>query len=276
MTIEEWLAGRGRETRGASAERVVNVLVRTPHFATYSSVGEIAERAQVNVSTVVRTAQQLGFDGWPSLREELRAVYLSSVTSDSSNSDDITDPAAQMLRQDATNLAALNTPENREAIHATAQAIRTARRTLVISSGSGAAPAHILSYLGSVMGYDIRLAAGPPTVQAAQIARLQPGDCLITLNIWRLTRALRDLTRLGRARGATVSVVTDLKVSPLAADADHLIVAPIEGIAALPSLTSMVATVHAILAELTDESSNHAAGEVQVVWDELDLLDRQL
>jgi DNA-binding MurR/RpiR family transcriptional regulator len=82
VSIEAWLAGR--TTRGAlgpQAERVAHVLVRAPQFASYASAREVAERAGVNVPTVVRTAQQLGFDGWPQLREELRARYLASVSS---------------------------------------------------------------------------------------------------------------------------------------------------------------------------------------------------
>jgi DNA-binding MurR/RpiR family transcriptional regulator len=276
VSIEAWLAGR--TTRGAlgpQAERVAHVLVRAPQFASYASAREVAERAGVNVSTVVRTAQQLGFDGWPQLREELRARYLASVSSGELSASPAADPAAQMLRQDATNITALATPDNLAAIRATARAVKAARRTLVISSGSGAGPAHILSYLGTIAGHDIQLALGSATSQAVHVARLEPGDCLITINIWRLTRTLRGLTRLARERGATVSVLTDLGSSPLAEYADHLIVTPVEGIQAGPSLTAMVAAVQAVLSELTDDDAIRASGQVQQIWQELDLMDDQ-
>jgi DNA-binding MurR/RpiR family transcriptional regulator len=276
VSIEAWLAGR--TTRGAlgpQAERVAHVLVRAPQFASYASAREVAERAGVNVSTVVRTAQQLGFDGWPQLREELRARYLASVSSGELSASPAADPAAQMLRQDATNITALATPDNLAAIRATARAVKAARRTLVISSGSGAGPAHILSYLGTIAGHDIQLALGSATSQAVHVARLEPGDCLITINIWRLTRTLRGLTRLARERGATVSVLTDLGSSPLAEYADHLIVTPVEGIQAGPSLTAMVAAVQAVLSELTDDDAIRASGQVQQMWQELDLMDDQ-
>jgi DNA-binding MurR/RpiR family transcriptional regulator len=224
---------------------------------------------------VVRTAQQLGFDGWPQLREELRARYLASVSSGELSASPAADPAAQMLRQDATNITALATPDNLAAIRATARAVKAARRTLVISSGSGAGPAHILSYLGTIAGHDIQLALGSATSQAVHVARLEPGDCLITINIWRLTRTLRGLTRLARERGATVSVLTDLGSSPLAEYADHLIVTPVEGIQAGPSLTAMVAAVQAVLSELTDDDAIRASGQVQQMWQELDLMDDQ-
>ncbi|MEV0081923.1 SIS domain-containing protein [Saccharopolyspora sp. NPDC050642] len=141
------------------------------------------------------------------------------------------------------------------AIRAAAQAIKAARRTVVVSSGSGTGPAHVLGYLGTIMGCDIQLALGSSTGQAAQVARLQEGDCLVVLNIWRLTRAIRGLARVGRERGATVCVLTDLRSSPLADDAHHLIATPIEGIQAGPSLTAMVAAVQAILAEMADDDS---------------------
>jgi DNA-binding MurR/RpiR family transcriptional regulator len=276
VTVQAWLADRTPAPGlGGQAERVVHVLGRTPQFASYSSAREVAERAGVNVSTVVRTAQQLGFEGWPGLREELRAVYLDSMGSGDPGPRDATDPAARMIRQDAANLAALGTPENLAAIRATAQAIRSARRTVVLTSGSGTGPAQVLVYLGSVLGHDIRLSAGSSTAQAVEVSRLAPGDCLVTLNVWRLTRTLRSLTRTARALGATVSVFTDLRSSPLADDADHLVVTPIEGVRAAPSLTAMVAAVQAVIGELTDDEAARAAGEVQRVWQELDLMDDQ-
>jgi DNA-binding MurR/RpiR family transcriptional regulator len=277
VTIEAWLADRTTRTPlGPQAERVAHVLVRAPEFASYASARELAERAGANVSTVVRTAQQLGYEGWPQLREELRARYLAAVSSSEVSLGPVAnDRAARMLRKDANNVAALASTENLAAIRATAQAIRSARRTVVISSGAGAGPAHLLGYLGTIGGLDIRLALGASSTQAVEIARLEPGDCVVTINIWRLTRSLRALTRLARERGATVSVLTDLRTSPLAEHADHLIVTPIEAIYPGPSVTGVVAAVQAILGELADDDAVRATGPIQQMWQELDLMDDQ-
>ncbi|MFD9679248.1 MurR/RpiR family transcriptional regulator [Rhodococcus sp. NPDC059969] len=274
MAIEEWLADRdGRDTLSLGGKKVVNVLVRAPQFATYSSAREVAERADVNVSTVVRTAQQLGFAGWQELREELRAVYLGKVAA--GNGTTTTEPteATQLFRQDSANIAALATESNLAAIRAIAGAIKRSRRTLVITSGVGAAPAQVLGTLGTIYGHDIQLSFGHPTTQAIEVNSLGETDCLIVINVWRLTRTLRGLTRMGRERGATVCVLTDLRSSRLADDATHLIVSPIEGIDGSVSVTAMVAAVQAVLGELRDADSNHAAGLVQKVWNDLDLMD---
>ena len=80
------------------------------------------------------------------------------------------------------------------------------------------------------------------------MSHLDERDCLIVVNVWRLARALRGLTRQARERGATIAVLTDLHSSPLNTYADHVVITPIEGINPTPSLTAMVAVVQSILA----------------------------
>ncbi|BDD84771.1 transcriptional regulator [Tsukamurella pulmonis] len=279
MSIEAWLSERTAGAGlGGQAERVVQTLARAPHMASYASAREVAERAGVNVSTVVRTAQQIGFDGWPDLRASLRVAYIASSSAGESAPPATNDAAALMLHQDAANLADLATTENIASIRAVAAAIAAARRTVVVATGTGAGPAHILAYLAAFRGYDVQVAAGPPTTQAVQVAQLGPGDCLVVVNVWRLTRAIRGLTRLAAEQGVTVAVLTDLRSSPLAADATHTVVTPIEGIDAGPSLTAMVAVVHAILAEmaqLADPDRLGTAGRIEQAWNRLDLMDDQ-
>ncbi|WP_312977164.1 MurR/RpiR family transcriptional regulator [Corynebacterium sp.] len=296
MTTEKLLAQRaGRTTLGAQSERVVQVLARMPQFASYASAREVAERAGVNVSTVVRTAQQLRFEGWTDLRQAVRNEYLESLSAsapphgtgstanaDSTDSADsssrsVASPsdATRALNQDARNLSAVATAENIAAISSIAEAIHAARRTVVLTTGSGAGPAQILSYLGSIYGYDIQAASGPATTQAVAVAQMDERDCLIVINVWRLTRALRGLTKLGHERGAVVSVLTDLRSSPLNDDADHVVLTPIEGVDATPSLTAMVSVVQAILAVLARSSTRSSPAAVEKAWEILGLMDDQ-
>lgn len=264
-----------RANLGAQAERVVQILIQMPQFASYASARELAERAGANVSTVVRTAQQLEFNGWTELRETLRAEYLNSLVDATSERPVSPDAAATMLRQDATNLAAVSSADNTAAIQDVARTMKRARRTVILTTGSGTGPAQILQYLASIGGYDVQLAVGPATSQAVLVSQLNEGDCLVVLNVWRLTRALRGLTSLGKNQGATVAVLTDLHSSPLNTDADHVVITPIESAGAAPSLTAMVAVVQAILAELEESTTKASTGRVERAWDDLDLMDDQ-
>ncbi|MFC8093389.1 MurR/RpiR family transcriptional regulator [Streptomyces sp. NPDC057301] len=79
VLVGNWLSAlNGSRDLGPQAARVLRFLGREPQLAAYASAREIAERAGVNTSTVVRTAQQLGFEGWPALRHHLRSHYIAS------------------------------------------------------------------------------------------------------------------------------------------------------------------------------------------------------
>ncbi|MGO4453554.1 MurR/RpiR family transcriptional regulator [Arthrobacter sp. RAF14] len=275
VTVESMLAQRaGRANLGARAERVVQLLLQMPQFGSYASAREVAERAGVNVSTVVRTAQQLDYDGWTDLRNALRGEYLHSLVAKEAERPLSRDTAAQMLRRDTANITAASSQENLDSINAVAEAISSARRTVVIATGSATGPGQILSYLASIYGYDIRLAAGPATEQTVAVSQLDERDCLVVLNVWRLTRTLRSLTRLGHENGATVAVLTDLHSSPLNEDSDHVVITPMEGLGASPSLTAMVAVVQAILAEL-ERTATTSFARVEQAWDALGLMEDQ-
>lgn len=276
MTVGTMLVQRAeRANLGAQADRVLQVLAQMPQFASYASGREVAERAGVNVSTVVRTAQQLQFEGWSDLRQALRAEYLDSLVTTNPERPESTEAAAQMLRQDVANIAAVSSAANVTAIKSVADAMKAARRIVVITSGSGAGPAQILSYLASIYGLDIHLSAGSATSQTVHVSHLDERDCIIVINVWRLTRSLRGLTRLAHERGATVAVLTDLHSSPLNTYADHVVITPIEGVYVTPSLTAMVAVVQAILAELESSDSRFSAGRIEQAWETLSLMDDQ-
>ncbi|MEU9705579.1 MurR/RpiR family transcriptional regulator [Streptomyces sp. NPDC047981] len=279
MLVGQWLGLLdGAQDLGPQSARVLRFLSREPQLAAYASAREIAERAGVNTSTVVRTAQQLGFEGWPALRRQLRGHYIASMASGEvdgppAGAADV-DEAAAALRQDAVNIQVLITDDTTAAIRRMATAIDAARRTLIIGSGLAETPAGVLGHLGAVTGRDMRVASGSALALSAQVSLLGDGDCLLMVNVWRLLRVMPPLAELAKERGATVCVITDLHASPLAAVADHVVVAPIESGRPTPSLTAMVAVAQAVIAALpVTPEAVRAVGRVEQLWQRLGLMD---
>lgn len=66
----------------AAQRRAVDVILRNPQLATYAELAEIAARADVDASTVVRASQSLGYRGWLDLQRELRSRYLATISSE--------------------------------------------------------------------------------------------------------------------------------------------------------------------------------------------------
>jgi DNA-binding MurR/RpiR family transcriptional regulator len=252
--MADWIeAALGGGRLGRAAERVVRVLRDEPRFASYASTAELAERAGVNVATVVRAAQALGFTGWPALRVELRSRYLASlsageVLAEHAGAD--ADPVREAFRADREGLRDLERTLDPARVRALAGAVHRARLTRVVGSGTFAAPGLQLAHAAGIMGYDVeRLDLGGTGLITA-LARMGPDDLLLACDLWRLPVALRSAARVARERSVPVAVITDRRDSPLVEGAAHVLLVPSEGVGMFPSLTPAMAVVHAVLAEM--------------------------
>ncbi|MDA2803744.1 MurR/RpiR family transcriptional regulator [Nocardiopsis suaedae] len=271
--IEEALAG-GR--LGRAAERVVRVLRDDPRFASYASTAELAARAGVNVATVVRAAQQLGFSGWPALRVELRSRYLASLSADEVMAEHAgtADPVRDAVRSDREALRTLDRTLEPERVRALAQALHGARRTLVLGSGTFAAPGLQLAHAAGIMGYDVELRDTGGTALLAAVSRLGEGDLVVVCDLWRVPRVIRSAARMAAERSVATAVITDRRDSPLVEGAAHVIVVPSEGVGMFPSLTPVMAVVHALLAELGrigGEEALQAVRRTEALWEQAGL-----
>ncbi|MGW7262387.1 hypothetical protein [Streptomyces sp. NPDC054842] len=85
---------------------------------------DLDQRNDVPGRVTLPGRQQLGFDGWPALREGLRGLYLDRPTGTERAPSTAQDAAARALHQYAANLQALNTAKSVEAIRDIAEAIR--------------------------------------------------------------------------------------------------------------------------------------------------------
>ena len=280
--VQDWVSERAAEVAlGPKALRVVEVIKAQPNLAAYASTADLASRAGVNVATVVRTAQGLGFAGWPQLRLELRSRYLASLSVNQvlrEHAGVVGDPVVDALRRDVENLETTGRNVDTVAIRDLAGAIVAARRTLVVGSGSFAAPGLYLSYIAGTMGYDITLERHGGTQLASQITRLSQGDCLIIFNLWWQPREIVAAARLSREQGVTIGLITDRLSSALADCADHLIVVPSEGVSSFPSLTPTVAVVHALLSEaarLGGPAVETALKRTESAWSRLRIFDEK-
>lgn len=261
---------------GRSSSRLFTLFSREPQFASYASTGELAARAQVHPSSVTRLAQSLGYDGWPDLREALRNVYIRSVGSlPDTTTTAGTDFLEQSLGHDAESIQGIRAPDTTQQLREIGKCLYASNRTVVLGSGLAAAPAQILGYLSLMAGLDVRLALGSATSQAAEVARLGEGDCIIAINLWRTTKVLYELLELARERKVTICVMTDIVRSRLAAMADHTAVVPSSSVAGIPSATAMCAAAQAITVSAMQDSSTEHGRLVEASWEALKLMDER-
>lgn len=278
--VPEWVVDRvPGGSLGRGARRVIEVLDRQPQVASYASTADIARRAGVNEATVVRTAQVLGFRGWPALRLEVRGRYLASLSAGQVLTEHLghsRSSAADAIRQDLQNMEALVRGLDVEEIEAVAELLTTCRRAVVIGSGSFAAPGLQLAHLGQTMGYDIRLQTGGATAVLNEVGLLTEDDCLVVLSFWWVPRLIVAAATIAHENGCPVVAISDRRSSPLAPLARCTVIAPSEGASLFPSLTAATTVVHAVLADMVSRDESNIRARVErneAVWREQDLFD---
>lgn len=272
--VDQLLAGR---SPGSGAAKVLQALAAHPRQMSYASTSAAARLARVNVATVVRAAQLLGFSGWPALRAEIRSRYLSGLSASQVLTEhDATEdgPARATLRRELTNLQDLSAVLDEDQIQRVAHLLVDARVTLVLGSGSFAAPGLQLSHLAQTIGHDVRLHQTGGTSLLNAVSLLGEGDCLVAFHLWRTPYEILNAIRVARDRGVRVVLVSDQVGEPFSRLATELVHAPSEGASMFPSVvaaTTVVQSVIAAMVAIDPAGATRVSDDIQALWDQFGL-----
>lgn len=262
---------------GPGAARVIETLDLQPQMASYASTAEVAERAGVNIATVVRAAQALGFSGWSELRQEVRSKYLASLSAVQVLGEHASPGASRTrdaVRQDLANLESLAGSIASEQIAAIASRIAGSRRTVVVGTGSFIAPGLQLSHVAQTMGLDVRFGRGGGTTLFNEVGLLGEEDTLVVFSFWWNAKEILQAARVASTAGAGVVLISDRRSSPFTELADETVVVASEGASTFPSLTAAMTVVHCVLAEIADQNEDDVRASLaraEAIWRANDL-----
>lgn len=185
---------------------------------------ELAARAGVGRASVIRTAQTLGYDGYPQMR-----VAMARELALAPSREEPPDTAIGRLRgavdQFGRNLPRLTAALTEELVEEFVAAMDEAPRVVVVATGLSAPLGLDLAMRLSSAG---RPAEFLPDPLAQQIAAgsLEPGSVCLVLSGSGATSTGLDAAIAARHAGAKVLVMTSFARAPLVAHADVALVIP--------------------------------------------------
>ena len=249
VTSRELLEGGANLSR--KQRRVLEYLTQHPMAAAGTTIEEVAHVTDVSVSTIIRTAKELGYAGYRELKRDLRASYLQTLDpleqARSRGGSIDADLVRAQLEQDRANVEELLATIDPDEVAHLARAIGEARRTLIVSLGSYASVGHVLAHLGRFLGYQISMESRGGSYLAHDAATLGPPDLLIVIGFWRERRTLVSVAKHARAKGVPVVAITDHSASTLARLANHAFVMPTESQAFYQSMVAPMAFAYAVV-----------------------------
>ncbi|KZC94011.1 MULTISPECIES: MurR/RpiR family transcriptional regulator [Clavibacter] len=214
-----------------SERRVVELILDDTEGVVEITAQELADRAGVARSTVVRSCQSLGYRGYPQLRVALTRELARSAARATTSGQDAHGPSALgRIRSDLDALAAAlprvgSVLTEAEVEDAVARVV-AARRLVIVASGLSSPLALDLSMRLTAVGRPAEFVADPVGQQIA-VSRLSPEDVVVVISGSGANELSLRGARSARAAGAAVVAVTSFATSPLGALADvALVVAP--------------------------------------------------
>lgn len=272
--LPSWVSSRlGDKVPGRGTVKVLRALAIHPRAMSFASAAQAAALADVNAATVVRAAQLLGYSGWPPLRSEMRSRYLSGLSASqvlSEHSPTGHGPASATLRRELQNLHELALLLDEEQLRRVARTVARARVTLVLGSGSFAAPGLQFSHLSQTLGHDVRLCRAGGTALINAVSLLHEGDCLMVFHLWRSPLEIRHAMRIAKNACATIVLVSDQAGGELSELSEELVLVPSEGSSMFPSLVAATTVVQATIATLValdEPAAASASDRVEELWD---------
>lgn len=240
-----------------SERRIADVLSDSNLMMGLENVATLADRARVSGPTVIRFANKLGFEGFPqlqsALRNDLRARLASPLDqySQVKASSERGTPGANATRVFNAGVAKTLGRLSAPMLKAACQQLLNESRSVHLVGGRFTQ--HIAAMLWGHL-HQLRPDAHlmQPGVVSLQEQALDFGrrDLLVVFDIRRYQPDIIELARLARAQRATLLVITDPLLSPIARWAKYLFTCDLDSPSPHHSLVPCLALVEAMVAEL--------------------------
>ena len=248
--------------------------------AAYLTASKLGAVVRVSESTVVRFAIELGFEGYPELQKSLQELIrtkLTSVQRMEITNDRIGDGEvlSKILAGDIEKIRTTLDRIDPAAFDAAVDAIIGAKHIYISGMRSASLLSGFLGYYFNLMFPDVR------TVQATsssemfeQLFRIDEGDIFIGISFPRYSKRIIDAIDFAKSKGAVTVALTDSDASPLAACADHLLIARSDMASFVDSYVAPLSVINALIVAVSKKKQQDVSEtfeKLEAIWDEYDV-----
>ncbi len=248
--------------------------------AAYLTASKLGAVVRVSESTVVRFAIELGFEGYPELQKSLQELIrtkLTSVQRMEITNDRIGDGEVltKILSGDIDKIRTTLDRIDQTAFDAAVDAIIGAKHIYISGMRSASLLSGFLGYYFNLMFPDVR------TVQATsssemfeQLFRIDRGDVFIGISFPRYSKRIIDAIDFAKSKGAVTVALTDSETSPLAAGADHLLIARSDMASFVDSYVAPLSVINALIVAVSKKKQQDVSEtfeKLEAIWDEYDV-----
>lgn len=256
---------------------IARYILQNNEKAAFMTAGILGKTVNVSESTVVRFAARLGYDGYPGMQKALQEMVRNSLTSiqrmDAAKQT-IKDSniLERVLRTNIEEIRATMESASIDEFNACVDTLLSARKIYIMGARSSAAVAGFLYYYMNLLFDDVTLLENDVFGEIyGKLIRLTSEDVVLAASFPRYSTKTLQTASFARQQGAKVIALTDSMRSPLAACADHTLVASNEMISFVDSLVGSMSLATALIVAISHRREGELSqtfGRLEHIWAE--------
>ncbi len=267
-------------TLSKGQKKIANAVLHDYDKAAYLTAAKLGQLVGVSESTVVRFANELGFEGYSEFQraiQELVRIRLTpnqriEMTKQRIGRSDILE---SVMESDISKIRYTLDRLDRSVFTSSVDAILGAKTVYVTGARSTEPIARLLYHNLSLIFDNIKFVQ--PTSSAEvfeQMLLVGEEDVVIAFSFPRYSSKIVNAVKYAKQNGAKVVVFTDSDISPLAEYATYLITAQSDMASFMDSLVAPLSIVNAIVVEITRRREREITtrfDRLEKIWDEYDV-----
>ena len=253
--------------------------------AAYMTASKLGAEVNVSESTVVRFANELGFEGYPEFQHSLQEYVRTKLTSFqrievTNNLLGDSDILTKVLVADSDNIRHTLEELDRDDFETSVDKIINAKNVYILGVRSSSYLAGFLSYNLNMIFDNVRLVQTTSGNEMfEQIMNIGGDDVMIGISFPRYSKRIINAVDYAKSKGANVIAISDSELSPIAHQADHVLVAKNEMVSFVDSLAAPMSLINAIIVAIAKKKQDELSvrlRRLEEIWDEYDVYDKTL
>jgi len=261
-------------------KKIANAILNDYDKAAYMTAAKLGILVGVSESTVVRFANELGFEGYSEFQRAVQELVRTKltpnqrieVTKQRLGSGDILE---SVMESDINKIRYTLDRIDRATFYKSVDDILSAKKIYVMGARSTESLALVLNYNLSLIFDNVKFIQPTSTAEVfEQMFSIGKDDVLIAFSFPRYSSKMISAVKYARQNGANVVVFTDSQISPLAEYATSLITAQSDMASFMDSLVAPISIINAIIVEITrrrEKEITERFDKLEKVWDEYDV-----
>ena len=235
-----------------SQKLIAEYILSSYDKAAFMTAAKLGVSVGVSESTVVRFANEVGFEGYPKLQKALQELIknrLTTVQRLELSNDYLSNEYAlrSVLKADIDNIRITLEKIDFKMFENVLESIFRANKIYIIGLRSSTALAEFLGFYLNVILQNVKVVSYGISDIFEQMINVKKGDLVIGIGFPRYATKTINALDFAKSRGADVVAITDSKRSPLASKADYTLIAESNMASFVDSLVAPLSVINALI-----------------------------